>query len=167
MTAETLVAVLEQTGARLRAEGEKLKLQAPADKVPAPEAIAELRENRAAVLEYLRERAQSQEIQFVSLSDPIPWKTDKLENGSAVRGADAGKKLATQCDSPDCPPESLEAERRFCQAHARLFPFIGKRVWTPVGTGVLLSVFAERCEIHPDGAIRTVRVPAREVRPIQ
>ena len=34
MTAETLVAALEQEGVRLRVEGEKLKLEAPANKVP-------------------------------------------------------------------------------------------------------------------------------------
>jgi hypothetical protein len=65
------------------------------------------------------------------------------------------------------PKQSLDAERRFGQSHARLFPFIDKRVWTPRGTGVLLQVFAERCEILPDGQSRTVRVRTEDVSPIQ
>jgi hypothetical protein len=63
--------------------------------------------------------------------------------------------------------DSLEAERRFEQPHARLFPFIDKRVWTPIGTGVLLQVFAGRCEILLDGQSRTVRVRPEDVGPIQ
>ena len=122
MTAETLVAVLEREGVRLRAEGEKVKLQVPADKVPSPETIAGLRENKAAVLEYLRERGQPREIQFVSLPNPILRKTAKLENWRS---------------------ESLDAELRFGQPHARLFPFIGRKVRTPSGPGTLLQVFAD------------------------
>ena len=78
MTAETLVAVLEQGGIRLRAEGEKLKLEAPADRVPSPETLGELREKKAAVLEYLRGRHR--EIQFPSFTSPRVRKTDKLKN---------------------------------------------------------------------------------------
>lgn len=70
MTAETLVAALEQEGVRLRVEGEKLKLEAPANKVPAQETIVGLRQNKAAVLKYLRERVQPREIQFVSFAGP-------------------------------------------------------------------------------------------------
>lgn len=65
------------------------------------------------------------------------------------------------------PPASLEAERRFGQPHARLFPFVNKVVWTPAGTGKLLSVYAETCEVLPDGTTRTMRVPTADVRPIQ
>lgn len=71
MTAETLVAVLEQDGVRLRVEGDRLTLEAPSHKVPSPETIAGLRENKAAVVEYLRGRSQPQAIQFSSFSDPI------------------------------------------------------------------------------------------------
>src|SRR5713101_2033339 len=31
------------------------------------------------------------------------------------------------------PPESIIAERRFAQPHAKLFPFIGRKVRTPGG----------------------------------
>jgi hypothetical protein len=39
---------------------------------------------------------------------------------------------------------SLEAEGRFGQPHAKLFPFIGRKVRTPGGSGTLLQVFAGR-----------------------
>jgi hypothetical protein len=129
MTAESLVAELEQVGVSLKAEGEKLKLQVPADKIPSPETIAGLRQNKAAVLEYLRERGQPREIQFVSLPEPILRKTDKLETWRL---------------------ESLDAELRFGQPHARLFPFIGRKVRTPNGPGTLLQVFANRAIVLLD-----------------
>jgi hypothetical protein len=80
--------------------------------------------------------------------------------------------MESKCDRSEAaqgpwPPESLEAERRFGRGHARLFPFLGKRVWTPQETGILLSVFADLCEIHPDGSKGTIRVRTKDVRPIQ
>jgi hypothetical protein len=129
MTVEAIVATLEQEGIRLRIDGEKLKLQAPADRVPGPETIAGLRENKAAILEYLRARVCSPEIQFVSLLDPKARKTDKLAHW---------------------PSDSLDAERRFGQPHAKLFPFIGHKVRTPSGPGTLIQVFAERVTVLLD-----------------
>jgi hypothetical protein len=129
MTAEMLVTSLEEDGICLKIEGEKLKLEAPADRVPGPETIAGLRENKAAVLEYLRARVRSPEIQFASLPDPKVCKTDKLEYW---------------------PSDSLDAERRFSQPHARLFPFIGHKIRTPSGPGTLIQVFAERVTVLLD-----------------
>jgi hypothetical protein len=132
MTAETLVAQLEQVGVLLIVEGDKLRLQAPPDKVPLPETIAELRENKTAVLEYLRERVKPAQNQFSSFPTPRAWQTEKLE----------------------CwPAESVEAERRFGQPHARLFPFIGRKVRTPGGPGTLLQVFAERVTVLLDSEL--------------
>ncbi|HUZ93839.1 MAG TPA: hypothetical protein VMU57_02900 [Edaphobacter sp.] len=48
------------------------------------------------------------------------------------------------------PPESLGSERRFCQPHAKLFPFIGYKVRTPQGPGTLLQAFAERVTVVLD-----------------
>jgi hypothetical protein len=56
-----------------------------------------------------------------------------------------------------------ESVSQFGQSHARLFPVIGKRVWTSQGTGKLLLVFARHCEILPDGASRTIRAPPEDV----
>jgi len=97
----------------------RLKLQAPADRLPSDETLAELRQNKAALVDYLLER------------------------------------------------ESRLAERRFGQPHARLFPFVGKQVWTPEGKGKLLSVYAETCEVLPEGATRTMRVNTGNVKVIQ
>lgn len=45
------------------------------------------------------------------------------------------------------PPKYLEAERRFAQPHAKLFPFIGRKVRTPGGPGTLIQVFADRVTV--------------------
>jgi hypothetical protein len=53
----------------------------------------------------------------------------------------------------DEPSASLDAERRFAQPHARLFPFIGRKVKTPAGPGTLLQVFVERVTVLLDSEI--------------
>ena len=70
MTAEFIVAVLERDGLRLRIDGDGLKLEAPADRMPSPAKLARLRENKAAVLEYLRGRSQPPAVQFFSFPTP-------------------------------------------------------------------------------------------------
>jgi hypothetical protein len=52
-----------------------------------------------------------------------------------------------------CPPTLFEAERRFGQPHARLFPFLGRKVRTPAGPGTLLQVFAERVTVLLDSEL--------------
>ncbi len=74
---------------------------------------------------------------------------------------------ATGNAEPDLWERIAESEARFGSPHARLFPLIGQRVWTPQGVGVLLSVFADRCEIYPDGSSQTIRVLPEHVRLIQ
>jgi hypothetical protein len=66
------------------------------------------------------------------------------------------------------PPESLDAERRFGQPHARLFPFIGRKVRTPGGPGVLLQVFAELVTVALDSELSkcAVFVPG-EIEPVR
>jgi hypothetical protein len=146
MTAETLIAALEQEGICLKIEGDRLKLQAPADRVPGPETIARLKENKSAVLEYLREREQPQETQFSSFPTPIAWKTEKLGNW---------------------PGESLDAQGRFGQPHAKLFPFIGRKVRTPRGAGLLVQVFAERVTVLLDSDLSKCAVCAlAEIEPV-
>ncbi len=49
-----------------------------------------------------------------------------------------------------------DCERRFGQPHARLFPFLGRRVQTPAGQGRLIQIFTERVavdcgDVGPDG----------------
>jgi hypothetical protein len=124
MIAETLVNALEQEGIRLRVEGKRLKLEAPVNKVPSPETIARLRENKAAVVEYIRGRSLSHGIQFFSFSEPSRRKTEKLESLS---------------------PST--------QLHIKLFPFIGRKVRTPGGLGTLLQVFADRATVVLDSKL--------------
>ena len=45
------------------------------------------------------------------------------------------------------PPTSINAEGRFAKPHAKLFPFIGRKVRTPAGPGTLLQVFADRITV--------------------
>jgi hypothetical protein len=51
------------------------------------------------------------------------------------------------------PPESVDAERRIAQPHAKLFPFIGRKVRTPDGPGTLIQVFAERVTVILDSEL--------------
>jgi hypothetical protein len=88
--------------------------------------------------------------------------SDPASQGDSRQGATSGR-----LDTDPWPPECLKMERLFAQEHARLFPLLAKRVWTPQGAGILLSTFADQCEIQPDGANRTVRVRTEDVKPIQ
>jgi hypothetical protein len=45
------------------------------------------------------------------------------------------------------PASSVEAIRKF-GSHGLLFPFIGRRVWTPRGFGELYTVSADRVEVR-------------------
>ena len=51
------------------------------------------------------------------------------------------------------PATSLEAERRFGQPHVKLFPFIGRKVRTPDGSGTLLQVFVDRVIVVLDSKL--------------
>ena len=68
---------------------------------------------------------------------------------------------------PDLWERIAESEARFGSPHARLFPLIGRLVWTPDGAGVLLTVFADGCEIRPNRKAGVVRVRTEDVRAIQ
>ena len=61
----------------------------------------------------------------------------------------------TDLDEPKIPTSpdfhtSSWAEKQFAPPHARLFPFLGRKVRTPQGSGVLLQVFAERVTVLLD-----------------
>jgi len=56
--------------------------------------------------------------------------------------------------APDSwPRASLDAERRCGQPHAKLFPFLGRKVRTPAGPGTLLQVFADRVTVLLDSEL--------------
>jgi len=65
------------------------------------------------------------------------------------------------------PPASFDMEKRFAQPHAKLFPFIGRKVRTPAGTGMLLQVFAKRVMVVLDSEMsRCSFFPPAEVQPV-
>lgn len=47
-------------------------------------------------------------------------------------------------------PQPQDAEGRVGLPHARLFPFLGRKVRTPTGPGTLIQVFAERVTVLLD-----------------
>jgi hypothetical protein len=61
------------------------------------------------------------------------------------------------------PTGCLASRAKFSQPHAHLFPLLGKRVLTPMGTGKLEQVFARECAVKLDGEGGLVRVPPDEV----
>jgi hypothetical protein len=99
-------------------------------------------------------------------------KPSKLNNGSLAQGSirepmSLPASVDTHAPENVWPAESLENERRFGFYHARLFPFVERRVWTPLGTGKLFTAYAEHCEIILDETTQVIRVRTADVRPIQ
>lgn len=65
------------------------------------------------------------------------------------------------------PPVSMDAERQFGQPHAKLFPFIGRKVRTPVGPGTLTQVFAERVVVVLDSELsKCADFHPKEIEPV-
>lgn len=56
------------------------------------------------------------------------------------------------------PARSLAAELRIGQPHARLLPFLGRKVRTPSGAGTLLQVFAARVTVLLDSDLNKCAV---------
>ena len=91
------------------------------------------------------------------------------ETQSVPRGVPAGQSVGTvDVVAGECeitwPPASVEAERRFGQVHARLFPFLkkGALVWSPFGVGQLVQCFADWCVLKIEG--REIRVRTESAR---
>ena len=60
-----------------------------------------------------------------------------------------------------------DAERRFGQAHAKLFSFIGRKVRTAAGIGTLIQVFADRCTVLLDSEVsKCARFAPAEIGPV-
>jgi hypothetical protein len=93
-------------------------------------------------------------------------KTDRKGSGPRVSGTprQGTDKTAKSLMGGELP-ESLDAEHRFGQPHARLFPFLEKRVETPLGPGTLRAVHYPTAWVHLDGAERLTKIPWEEVEP--
>ena|SRR5215467_4338437 len=64
-------------------------------------------------------------------------------------------------------PESLDFEWRFGRSHAKLFPFLGRKVRTPMGPGTVLQVFANRVTVLLDSEMsRCSFFPPAEIQPV-
>lgn len=60
---------------------------------------------------------------------------------------------ATQREETNWQREPIEADRHFGQWHAKLFPFIGRKVRTPTGPGTLLQVYAGHVTVLLDSEL--------------
>lgn len=65
----------------------------------------------------------------------------------ALRQTDRGFGGEYQSGHEAKPTASPKVELRFGQPHAKLFPFIGRKVRTPAGPGTLIQVFAGRVTV--------------------
>jgi hypothetical protein len=110
------------------------------------------------------------------LTDTVQ-KTKPMQQSEVVRRA--VEAVRAVCEEPRVesepapePPRRLRqsesAVRRFhLQQHAKLFPFIGRKVRTPAGLGTLLQVFADRCTVVLDSHLaQCARFPPSEVEPV-
>lgn len=71
----------------------------------------------------------------------------------AMQATKSAEMFSTRRTEAGWPPESLDAEQRFGQPHAKLFPYLGRKVHTPAGPGTLLQVFAERATVLLDSEL--------------
>jgi hypothetical protein len=66
---------------------------------------------------------------------------------ASAKPQEVSRRSSSSSPSGTWPCASLDTERRFAQPHAKLFPFIGRKVKTPAGTGTLIQVFAGRVTV--------------------
>lgn len=67
---------------------------------------------------------------------------------------------------PVWPEKSLESERLFGHAAAKLYPFIGRRVLTPLGAGILWQAFMERSGVILDAEpVKVTFMPTNQILP--
>jgi hypothetical protein len=136
MNAAKLISELRQQGIEVSAENNMLRCRAPKG-VLTPEICKSLAEYKERILTILRE---------------------KQDQDSAIPEAQVDLRSSSEADQ-SWPAECLECEKRIGQKHARLFPLLGRRVSTSVGSGTLWQVFQQRAAvliadnlifIHPD-----------------
>jgi len=75
------------------------------------------------------------------------------KDGSPQKRQEASGKSSASLPRGAWPPASLDAEQRFAKPHAKLFPFLGRKVRTPAGPGTLLQVFAHRVTVLLDSQL--------------
>ena len=91
----------------------------------------------------------------------------EVEDGAPGKTAAGEREISELCEiGTTWPAESLDAERRFGQPHARLFAFLNRQVWTPGGAGTLMQCFAESCVLRGEDG-REFRAATETVKAIQ
>lgn len=104
----------------------------------------------------IRVRVEGQGIELVG---PRGALTPELEVEIRRRKPELVEVLSLQ----SWPEASRDAVREYRVPHARLYPFLGRRVLSPRGRGRLLQVFADRAVVNLAGRV-SVFLPS-EVRP--
>ncbi len=111
----------------------------------------------------------------LAVTSPLPSLLSPAPVAKVTEVTEPGRNLSSphlsECPGENphsgCPPESLDAEGRFNQAHARLFPFLGRKVRTPKGPGTLLQVFAGRVTVLLDADLNKCSFfSSTEIRPV-
>ena len=101
------------------------------------------------------------------IADPAKTEPTKPSKPGFVGfvGTISGESPITGDSSPEVftwPSASLDFGRRFGQPHAKLFPFLGRKVRTPGGPGTLLQVFADRLTVVLDSELSSCSFYAPE-----
>jgi hypothetical protein len=144
-----VVAKAQRLGISFRVAEGRVWVKLPQNHNPGIDAlITKIRANRMAIAEVLRFQL-----------------APRLEAAMPKVSPEAAPPLKVA--DPATQERMKASQRQFGKIHARLFPLIGRQIWTPLGTGKLLSVFHDRCEVLLDSAEQTVRVRPSDVRAIQ
>jgi len=85
--------------------------------------------------------------------------------GQQSAGVEALKSPACTL-SPDLVERMEQSAKQFAQPHARLFPLLGKKVWTTRGSGILLQVFATRCQVQLEGQQSSIYASPEQIEPL-
>ena len=87
------------------------------------------------------------------------------KSGPVPQTVPRGTPHGTRIERKSVCPDAVQVQGQRFGSHARLFPFIGKRVWTPLGVGELFTAYADTCEVVLNDKVFSV--PTADVRPIQ
>jgi putative DNA primase/helicase len=92
--------------------------------------------------------------QYEQASDSKPVESVSSPNWANSESVALNGEGMAHCEANETREQSVPGgcPERFGQPQARLFPFIGKRVRTPLGTGRLETAYMTRCEVVLDSA---------------
>lgn len=122
-----------------------------------------------------KSRPQAPSVSFVSSQEAPPGALEATAAAAAHSlrpdeiGPEAARDVAPALQEEDYgwPPESYDTAQQYGGPHCRLFPFLGRKVRTPAGSGTLLQVFADRCAVLLDSELnRCTWFHLEEVEPV-